>query len=265
MKKSFLIIITLVFSSFLSFSDIYVKGILHVEGGYRYGHNVPEINAVQEWWFGKNKITFICTGWNLQWSMNTDWRFTLDKEKKRILVINLTNKTYIDISLQKDPLSYVDPANVKVLADLKFDGTVKKQRGNKNFLKKTCIVYHVNEWLMEADLRFYERERTILVTPDVPFNWKLIDELFHWIRSFFNPQPSYVSELKKIYGFIMKSDEVFMPRGGRLKWDFKVLKINSKKAPANIYNIPLNFKKQVKFARRDLTRMRTIIYPWPIY
>jgi len=260
--------ITFLFIFFFTYTvvhaDVYVKGILHVDSGYRYGHNVPEINAIQEWWFGKDKVTYMSTGWNL-WAMNTDWRFTLDREKKRILVINLNNATFMDVSLHKDPLSYVDPSYVKLLPDLQFNGTVEKQREKKNFLEKICDIYKVNEWLMEVDLRFYERVRTILVTPDVPFEWQLFNELFHWIRSFFNPQPSYVSELRKINGFIVKSDEVFMPRGGRLRWDFKILEISHKKAPANIYGIPINYKRQERFSQRDMTSIRTVVYPWPIY
>ncbi|MCK4337398.1 MAG: hypothetical protein KAX11_05605 [Candidatus Aminicenantes bacterium] len=264
MKKIITFICVFVFISIGIQADVYIKGILHVEGGYRYGHNVPEINAVQEWWFGKDKVTFISTGWNL-WLMNTDWRLTLDREKKRILVINLNNVTFVEVSLHKDPLSYVDPSYIEVHPDFRLNGTVEKQGEKKNFLEKTCDVYKENEWLMEVDLRFYERVRTILVTPDVPFDWRLFDELFHWIRSFFNPQPSYVAELRKINGFIVKSDEVFMPRGGRLKWDFKILEISHKKAPENIYGIPINYKRQEKFSQRELTSLRTVVYPWPIY
>ena len=106
-------------------ADVYVKGILHIDGGYRLGHIVPEINAVNEWWFDRDKVTFISTGWQLE-IMNTDWRFTLDKEKKRILVINLTNATFVDVSLQKNQVSYLDPSYIEVLSDLRFNGTVEK-------------------------------------------------------------------------------------------------------------------------------------------
>lgn len=245
-------------------ADVYVKGVLHVDGGYRYGHMVPEINAINEWWFGKDKVTFITTGWQLEF-MGTDWRFTLDKEKKRILVINLKKKTFVEVSLEKAPLSNVDPSTVKVLADFSFNGTVEKQGEKKNFLKNTCDVYQAREWLMEVDLRFYERVRTIFVNPDVPFNWQLFNELFQWIRFFFNPDPAYISQLRKINGFIMKADEIFMPRGGRLAWDFQVLEMNHNKAPENIYGIPKNYKPQEKLSLRDLRSMITIVYPWPIY
>ena len=188
-------------------ADVYVKGILHVEGGYRSGHIVPEINAVNEWWFDRDKVTFISTGWQLE-IMNTDWRFTLDKEKKRILVINLTNATFVDVSLQKNQVSYLDPSYIEVLSDLRFNGTVEKLKEKETYLEKTCDTYRVNEWMMEVDLRFYERERTILVTPDVPFNWQLFDELFHWIRSFFNPisllLPSTTTSIKDVTKHISK-------------------------------------------------------------
>lgn len=245
-------------------AEVYVKGILHIDGGYRYGHNVPNIDAVNEWWFAKDKVTFITTGWHLE-AMDTNWRFTFDKEKKRILVINLDKKTFIDVSLEKTPISYIDPSVEKVLADFRFYGTVKKQEEKKNFLEKTCEVYQVNEWLMEVDLRFYERARTLYVTRDVPFNWQLFNELFQWIRSFFNPHPTYVSQLQKIEGFIVKSEEAFLPRGGRLEWDFKVLEISQKKAPGNIYGIPANYKALEKFSLRDMRTMIRVVYPWPIF
>lgn len=245
-------------------ADVYVKGVLHIDGGYRYGHIVPDIDAVNEWWFGKDRVTFITTGWQLEF-MGTDWRFTLDKEKKQLLVINLKNKTVVNISLEKPPLSYVDPSYVRVLDDFRFNGTVEKQGVKKKFLKKTCDVYRVLEWLMEVDLRFYERERTILVNPDVPFDWRLFNELFQWLRSFFNPDPAYVDRLQTIKGFIMKSHETYMPRGGRLTWDFKVMEISHKKAPENVYGIPKDYKQQEKFSLRDLRTMITIVYTWPIY
>ena len=43
-------------------ADVYVKGILHIDGGYRYGYNVPDIDVVNEWWFGKDKVTFRSNG-----------------------------------------------------------------------------------------------------------------------------------------------------------------------------------------------------------
>ena len=87
----------------LLYADVYVKGILHVKGGYRYGRVVEDINAVQEWWFSKNRITFQSTGWNT-WAMANEWRLTLDKQKKRILAVNLKANTFVEILLNKNPI-----------------------------------------------------------------------------------------------------------------------------------------------------------------
>jgi hypothetical protein len=246
------------------YADVYVRGILHVKGGYRYGRVVEDINAVQEWWFSKNRVTFQSTGWNT-WAMANEWRLTLDKKKKRILAINLKTNTYTEVLLDKNPLSYLDPGMEKILSNYKFNGTVEKKNKKSKYFQKSCDVYQVHEWMMEQDLRFYERIRTIWVTPDVPFDWKLFDELFDWIRSFYNPKTDYVSALKTINGFILKSDEAFTPRGGELKWDFKVVEISTKRSLTNMHDIPTDCKRLGKLTRRDLTDLRVMVYPWPIY
>jgi hypothetical protein len=266
MKKMITILCLLGFFSpgvFLR-ADVYVKGIMHIAGGYRLGHIVPDIDAVNEWWFAEDKVTFITSGWFLEF-MGTDWRFTLDKEKKRILVVNLNKKTYTEVSLEKDPLFYVEPPVVKILSAYHRDGTVIKKEEKKNFFDKTCDVYQVSEWLMEVDLRTDERERIIYVTTDVPFNWRLFNELFQWIRSYHSPYPTYVSQLQTIDGFIVKFDETFLPRGGRQEWDFKVLEISRKEAPGNIYDIPGDYKALEKFSTRDIFDLDSVVYPNPIY
>ena len=87
MKKIMIILITgILFTVFLQ-ADVYVRGILHFKGGYRYGINVPKADVVHEWWFGKDKVTYISTGWNFKVdniAFNTDMSFTLDKTKQSI-------------------------------------------------------------------------------------------------------------------------------------------------------------------------------------
>jgi len=65
-------------------ADVHIKGILHIDGGYRYGHNVPDIDIINEWWFGEKKVTFISKGWHLE-SQHPDWEIILNKEKNVLL------------------------------------------------------------------------------------------------------------------------------------------------------------------------------------
>jgi len=58
----------------LVYPDTCVKGLLNIDGGYRYAYNIPEINVVNEWYFGESKVKFSSKGWFLEF-MPMDWSF----------------------------------------------------------------------------------------------------------------------------------------------------------------------------------------------
>lgn len=254
---------------FVSFSigiqaDVYVKGILHIDGGYRYGYNVPDIDVVNEWWFGKDKVTFRSTGWCLD-SFNTDFRFTLDKEKRRIIVVNLSQKSFVEVPLPMNLLSHIDQSIAERLNEYQINGTIKKTGEKQIVYQKVCDVYSVTERINRDDDHFYERDRTVKATCDIPFDWQMINELYQWIRSFFYPQKSYLSELENIKGFILEENNVFFELAGQVTWSFKVLEISQIKASPYIYDVPKDYKKKQKFTMLDLIYIRLIMYPYPIY
>lgn len=263
--KQFFLLLSFAFISTGLHADIYIKGVLNIDAGYRCGHVVPATEVTNEWWFGKEKVTFITTGWNLEW-MGTDWRFTLDKERSRIIAANLTEKFFVEVPLPMNLLSHVDQSEAERLSTVRIDGTVKKLDHEKVFLKKKCMVYEVNESITAFD-KFYDRNRRVAATLDVPFNWQLMKDLYMWIRSFFNLPQGYLSELKKYEGFVLEEDNIFYQMGGQqIKWTFKVLEISPKQAPKNIYDVPgKNIKKKQRFAYQDLVLMRRIVYPRPLY
>ena len=246
-------------------TDVYVKGKLKIDAGYRCGRYVPEAEITNEWWFGKDKVTFITTGWDLEW-MSTGWRFTLDREEERIIVTNLTNKSFIEVPFSMNSQSLLGQSYKDRLQMVRIDGKVKKLNEKRIILEKECDVYEFREWINAFD-RFYDRDRTTLATEDVPFDWKLMDDLFMWIRSFFNLRKSYISELGKFKGFILEESAIFYQLGGQqIRWSLKVSEISQKKAPTNIYGAPDGaFNKKDKFAYVDLVYMRRIVYPRPIF
>jgi len=99
-----------------------------------------------------------------------------------------------------------------------------------------------------------------MVTQDVPFNWRLLDELYQLIRSFFNPQGSYLSDLEKINGFIYSTEDVRFQRGQQIHSSFKVLEISEKASPENIFDLPADLNKKEKLTRSDLIALRGIVY-----
>ncbi|MCP4146475.1 MAG: hypothetical protein GY757_01880 [bacterium] len=264
MKFTCMLVSVLIFISLPVCADVFVKGVLHIDGGYRYGRTVQEVNADNLWWFAKNKVTYISKGLTLK-VMDTDLRVTLDKEKNHVIVSNLKEKSYVIVPLDKEPMSIADPAYPKRIEKLQHNGTVKKEAGKKFFLGKSCDSYDLYLWLMEVDLKVREKKRTVLATTDVPFDYLLNDKLTLWIHSLLNIHPDYTAQLKKIKGFVLKTEEMIVARGSKEKWDFKVLDISEKKAPANIYGIPANFKRKDKLAVYELDALKNLLYPYPIF
>jgi hypothetical protein len=245
-------------------ADVYVKGNLHIGGSYRFGHNVPDTDVVNEWWFGKNKVTFISQGWRMEY-LNNDWRFTLDREKQRILVVNLREKWFAEVLLPMNLSSYVYQGLSEYLKTYQIDGKIEKTGQKETINQKLCDVYKAYEWITLAGDHFYGRERLIRATTDISFDWQMVNELYLWIASFFNPQQTYLSELKKLKGFVQSEDDIFYHIGIPIEISFKVDEICNKKPPEDIYAIPKGFKKKDRFSTGDLFEMRGIVYIYPLH
>ena len=229
---------------------VHVKGNLHFEPFYDSGVQQPADDAVYEWWFEKNRVSFLAPR----------WRFTLDREKNQLIAVNFNEKFYIEIQRPMNLESHVSPELAENLKQYGIEGTVKKSGEKKSFLKRECETYSISESIVFQGQRFYDRERTVLATVDVPFDWRLLNELYGWIRSFFKPGESYQNELKKVAGFMLACDDVRFQEGARVKYSFKVLEINQKDAPASIFDIPEDFKKKAQLTRPELIDIRTTYY-----
>lgn len=263
--RTILIFISIFFSLFCTVQgDVYVRGTLHIPGGYRYGHNVPDLNVSNEWWFGTDKLTFTSTGWQLDYLLK-DWRFTLDKTEGKILVVNLNDEFYVEASLSADLSSLIEGDGNDRLRNYLIDGRTRNLEIKESVLQRECDVFEVTEWIEEGDDHFYERDRRIKTSTDVPFNWTMAHELYRWIRSFFNPRPGYLSGLADMEGFILEEDVKMYELAGRMEWSFIVEDMIEREAPHGIWAPPPGFKKKNKFSFRDLREMLAILFPAPIY
>lgn len=54
--KQFFLLLSFAFISTGLHADIYVKGVLNIDAGYRCGHVVPATEVTNEWWFGEKKL-----------------------------------------------------------------------------------------------------------------------------------------------------------------------------------------------------------------
>lgn len=253
MRTCITFFLMLVFLCITGYAAVYVKGNHHFDSYYSYGTVHPESDQVNQWWFDKGKVSFI----------TPDWRLTLDKQEKRIIVVNRREKNYTEIPLPVKRSFHLDQSLIGILKDYQLGGTITAAGEKETINGKVCDSYKVSEWIIYQKERFYDRERTIRITDDVPFDWRLLEELHQWVRSYFNPQKSYLSHLKKLQGFVLASQEVQINNGKEIKWNFRVVEISSKQAPDDTFVIPKDYKKKDKLSREDIINIRGTVYMFP--
>jgi hypothetical protein len=247
-------------------ADVYVRGILRVPGSYRWAHNVPDVEVVREWWFGQNKMTFISTGWSYEYNPRWDWRFTLEKETNGLLAVNLSERWYVELALDADPLTLFDSGLAGYFKVFQMGGRVVNTGEKETILGRECEVFKVEEWVEAAKAnRFYEIERTMRLTTDVPFPWRIFEELRRRLTALFNPDEALSKGWSGLEGFILAEDVLFFELAGKLSWSFAVEEISEKPAPAGIFDIPANFQKKEKITPGELFDMFGMLYPEPIY
>ena len=99
--------------------DIYVKENVHFDKKYFVGNMRHARDYVNEWWFGDQRVSVISAG----------FRITLDKKKGRMIVVNLTKKTYVEMSLPLDPMMFMDEEGIEEVKFNSITGTLEKKPG----------------------------------------------------------------------------------------------------------------------------------------
>jgi len=246
-------------------ADWHVRGTLCVPGGYRYGHNVPDTEIAYEWWFGEKRMSFTSMGWRFDFGGYMDARFVVDMEKQRLLALNLSNRTFVEIPLPMQLSVHIDSPTASWLDQFAIDGQVVKTGKTAAVLGRKCEEYDVHEWMVRKDDRFFDRRRVVLASPDVPFDWRLAEYLYLWFASFIHTQPPYIPEMKKITGFILSSRESVFEGGSEVKFSSAVTEIARESAPAEAYQAPPHYTRREKLSIDDLFNMRAIAYLYSLY
>jgi hypothetical protein len=248
---AFLVVVTAF--SISVYSAVYVKGIHHFYSYYSYGVIHPEADLVNEWWFDKDKVSFI----------TPDWQLTLDKQAQRILVMNRAEKTYTEIPLPLTISSHLEPSLLEGLQAYQMDGTIKATGKKETIDRKVCDVYEVSEGIIFQKGRFYDRDRRIFITTEVPFDWQLFKEMEQWIRTYFNPEESYAKSINQLSGFVLASQDIQISKGVKIQWRFQVTEISDKETPLHTFSIPEGFKKKDILSRDEIIGLRGTLYVYP--
>lgn len=262
MKRTFNLIVLILLVSTTLRADVYMKTIYHFEDRYHHGSYQAGYDLVYEWWIGDEKITLIRQEYrNYEDALLASaMRITLDKKQQRMIIVNNSDSSYFEFKLPMNLPSILDSALLEAIKNYQINGTVQETGEKKTIDQKLCHVYHAIEAIFYGNEQFYDRERKLMVTQDVPFNWQLVDELFQWMRSFYNPTSAYLTDLNKVEGFIYAAEDIRYSRGSKLNSSWKTLEIIQKDPPKNIYEIPHDFTRLEKLNRDYIIELRGIIY-----
>lgn len=243
-------------------ADVYVKAIYRFESRYHHGSMQPDYELAYEWWVGKDKVSLFRQEYRNyeDYILEPAIRLTYDKGQRQIIVVNYSDSICAVVPMNGSIKDYSDSTLVDALQNYRVNGTIRQTSETTIIDQKICDIFDVTEEIFYSERKFYDRQRTLKITADVPFDWRLIEELSQWIRTLFNPQPSYLTELQKMSGIIYSAEDIRFSRGEQVKSTFRIVEINQKDAPANIYDPPDKLKKVERPDQNLVNPLWRIIY-----
>lgn len=231
-------------------ADYHVFATLRVLPAPEWGRRATDLTLAREWWFGRNQMAFLIQ----------DWSYVFDKARSRILVINTKDRYVVEVSMNADSRDLVESGYVAALGGFRANGTVAKSPYKKTVLGLECSGTVVSEWLVVDNQHFFDRDRTIYATTEVPFDWRLNRDLTTWMLSFFNPEMAYFGGLRSIEGFPLVETDVSVRNTQRIEYGTQVTMIQEEPTPNNFYEIPIGYTRKEKLSRQDLLAMRQVLY-----
>jgi hypothetical protein len=236
--------ITITAASFVH-ADVYIKQKSHTDGYYYGGVNRPAVDSTNELWLGNGEIALI-TGNSIT---------IIEKEKNRALIINKSDKTYVETTLPID-LSKLGPEQVApIIQGIRYKGTVKETAETKTVGKRKCKCYEMNTYSMYRGERNNELDTTLWASKDLPFDMDKYRDLVFNIYRLRNYSDELLDEMKKIDGYRIAAESLFYPKGFSVKTTTEVTEISQKEPPPGIYSVPQGFTKKERFTIPELRRL----------
>lgn len=267
-KRPFIILLALILINVFSVcrltADTYVKGKIYFKSSYAYGVTEPDAQITLEWWIGKQKILFTKAALTNSNDYQTDspLKVLIDISENCFVFLDDDGKSFTSIIQDSVPSQVTAVDTTERFANFKCTGWVKASEETANFLNIACQKVNMNEKVNLKDRVYYDKDRSILVASQLPFDWKPLTRLNLWMHAFFNPDKMYMNQLHQIKGFIMASDDTRYHNGKTITTRFEVLEIKEKKAPIGIYKIPAEYKKTEKLSSGQVWGMFDTLYPW---
>lgn len=242
MKKILLFVIIFGVAAIILRADFYVKQKTHTDSFYRGGVMNPAVDREDEYWITENRIAF----------RGENRIIILDKNKKKILFVNNTNKSFFEASLPLETEKLLSEQVVSILKIYQFKIAIEETKEIKKFSNWKCRRYNMKDWMMRGGVSFNDRESIILATTDVPFNLDLIYELRNTIFKLLKPDDDFFKEVNKIKGLEVSVESVRYSDGLGIKSWRKILEVTEKNPAEKVYEVPEGYTKKEKLSLPDL-------------
>ncbi len=241
-KKKFSFIFICLISWSFALGDVYIKIKTHHDSYYDMGRITPEADSIEEQWIVDKKMAFITE------NLTTIY----DLEKNQMNVINRNKKIYAQTPLPLDISKLVTEQFYSELQTYKIKGTIKETGETKEIGEWNCKKYAIETWIAsKSGNRFNQRDFTIWMTNDVPFDLGMVGEIISYGRKLEYYGDDFISELKKIKGYQIALEMTRYSRGQERKYSEEVVEISQKKPLEDIYSVPAGFTKKEKLSEQD--------------
>ena len=250
MPRPVIVVIAVLLLAAAVSADVRVIGTLRFEPDPQWGRKATDLALSREWWFGRNVMAFL----------TEEWRYVFDKDRSRILVINVKDKYVVAVPMTAGAQDLVEPGFLDGLGRTRVNGTITKSPNKRTILGKECPGTVVSEWIISDERHVFDRDRTIYASPDVPFDWRMNRDLTMWMLTFFNPQMAYFGGLRSIEGFPLVETDVFTRNNQQMNYSTEVTEMWDVTPAPDFYEIPAGFTRKDKLSQRDILAMRQILY-----
>ncbi len=242
-KSAFLLslsLFVLIMSIQTAHSDIYMKQKQHTDAMQIMGQSQPAEDVISETWTTANKMVM----------MNPKQKIIIDNEKKTITMVNHENKTFNTIPLDFSQSGEQDNQEMaemqQMMGQMKMKMTVTPTNEQKKIGRWNCRKY--NQTLeMDMGMMKTTTKAEIWASSEINIDKKMYAK---YAASTMAMMPgmsqnleAMIKEAEKIDGVQVYTSQTAEMMGQTIKSNTELLEYKEGTAPANVFDIPKNYKK----------------------
>lgn len=254
MKKILAVIFILLIGWTFANADVYIKIKIHTDSYYDSGVLIPAEESIEEIWIGDKKIVFI-TGLGLfRRLLNENQTEIYDFENNLVSIIFPKKKIYAQSPLPLDRSKLLTDQFYSQLQKIKIKGTIRETDETKKIGKWNCKKYELETWIMNEGNRPLEKDISLWMTTEVPFDLDMYGKAASYARKLRDPRydDDLLSKWNEIKGCRITLEMTTYYRGVARRYYEEVVEISKKNPPEGIYSVPSGYTKIERLSGQDL-------------